>query len=140
MSGSRLKSKTAVVRRLEVPVGDLGRRRWPDEVKAGSSPSRSPGAVVAGVARRHGLTPQQLFAWRRRARQEELAAPVPDQAPFAPVVLAAVGEAVGRIEAAPATGGAGVIEIRLGSAIVRVGAEVTGEHLTRVLLAVKAAG
>jgi hypothetical protein len=33
-----------------------------------------------------------------------------------------------------------VIEIRLGSAIVRVGAEVTGEHLTRVLLAVKAAG
>lgn len=41
--------------------------------------------------------------------------------------------------AAPSTD-AGVIEIRLGSAIVRVGADVTGEHLTRVLLAVKAAG
>ena len=140
MSGSTLKSKTAVVRRLEVPLGDLGRRRWPDEVKAGIVAELfAPGAVVAGVARRHGLTPQQLFAWRRRARQEELASPVPDQAPFAPVVLAPVDEAVGRVEAAPSTG-AEVIEIRLGSAIVRVGAEVTGEHLTRVLLAVKAAG
>jgi transposase len=140
VSGSTLKSKTAVVRRLEVPVGDLGRRRWPDEVKAGIvAESFAPGAVVAGVARRHGLTRQQLFAWRRRARQRELASPVPDQAPFAPVVLAPVDEAVERTEAAPSTG-AGVIEIRLGSAIVRVGAEVTGEHLTRVLLAVKAAG
>ena len=138
MSGSTLKSKT--VRRLEVPLGDLGRRRWPDEVKAGIvAESFAPGAVVAGVARRHGLTPQQLFAWRRRARQEELASPVPDLAPFAPLVLAPVDEAVGRVEAAPSTG-AEVIEIRLGSAIVRVGAEVTGEHLTRVLLAVKAAG
>jgi transposase len=123
-----------------VPVGDLGRRRWPDEVKAGiAAHSFAPGAVIAVVARRHGLSPQQLFAWRRRARQGDLAVPVADHAPFAPVVLAAVGEAVGRVEAAPATG-AGVIEIRLGSAIVRVGAEVTGEHLTRVLLAVKAAG
>jgi len=140
VSGSTLKSKTAVVRRLEVPLGDLGRRRWPDEVKAGIvAESFAPGAVVAVVARRHGLTPQQLFAWRRRAGQEELTSPVADQAPFAPVVLASANEAVGRVEAAPATG-AGVIEIRLGSAIVRVGAEVTGEHLTRVLLAVKAAG
>jgi transposase-like protein len=109
VSGSRPKFKTAVVRRLEMPVGDLGRRRWPDEVKAGIvAESFAPGAVVAGVARRHGLTRQQLFAWRRRARQRELASPVPDQAPFAPVVLAPGDEAVERAEAAPSTA-AGVI-------------------------------
>ncbi|WP_245310234.1 transposase [Bradyrhizobium jicamae] len=27
------------------------------------------GAVVSDVARRHGLTPQQVFTWRRQARQ-----------------------------------------------------------------------
>jgi transposase len=27
----------------------------------------APGAVVSEVARRHGLTPQQLFGWRRAA-------------------------------------------------------------------------
>lgn len=27
------------------------------------------GASVCAVARRHGLTPQQLFTWRRQARQ-----------------------------------------------------------------------
>jgi transposase len=29
----------------------------------------APGAVVSEVARRHGLSPQQLFGWRRQARQ-----------------------------------------------------------------------
>ncbi|WP_091966414.1 transposase [Bradyrhizobium shewense] len=27
-----------------------------------------PGAVVSEIARRHGLTPQQVFTWRRQAR------------------------------------------------------------------------
>ena len=27
------------------------------------------GAVVSDVARRHGLTPQQVFTWRRQARE-----------------------------------------------------------------------
>jgi hypothetical protein len=28
-----------------------------------------PGAVVSAVARRHGVTPQQVFGWRREARR-----------------------------------------------------------------------
>ncbi|WP_246660818.1 transposase [Tardiphaga sp. vice154] len=28
------------------------------------------GDFVSGLARRHGLSPQQLFGWRRRVREE----------------------------------------------------------------------
>ena len=149
-----LKSKTAVVRRLEVLSGDLGRRRWPDEVKARIvAESLVPGAVVSAVARRHGLTPQQVFTWRRRARRGDLGHPLPlaDEPRFVPVVpaprpalvkLGHAGEApADEVQAeAPPTAETGTIEITVAGAVVRVGAHVTGEHLTRVLQAVKAVG
>lgn len=47
-----------------------------------------PGAVVSVVARRHGLTPQQLFTWRREARQAAAAPQV-----FVPAVIAPEPEA-----------------------------------------------
>ncbi|WP_425353226.1 transposase [Sinorhizobium alkalisoli] len=44
--------------------------------------------TVCSVARRHGLTPQQLFTWRRLARKPLGAAPVVEDVPmFAPAVL-----------------------------------------------------
>jgi transposase len=52
--------------------------------------SLAPGAVVSEVARRRGLTPQQLSSWRREARRE---AAKSDGAPFAPVVIEAREEA-----------------------------------------------
>ncbi|WP_376989366.1 transposase [Bosea sp. R86505] len=42
-----------------------------------------PGAVVSAVARRHGLTPQQLFTWRREARKAAEVLPA-----FVPAVIA----------------------------------------------------
>jgi transposase len=55
--------------RLEVVGGTTGRRRWPDAVKARIvQESFAPGAGVSVVARRHGITPQQLTGWRRAAR------------------------------------------------------------------------
>lgn len=142
MSGCEptLKSKGAVVRRLEVLNGDLGRRRWPDEVKARIvAETCAPGAVVSAVARRHGLTPQQVFTWRRRARRGELALPMPDEPRFVAVVAAPMDRQAERTEASPA-GDAGMIEITVDGVVVRVGAGVGGEQLTRVLRAVKAAG
>jgi transposase len=55
--------------RLEVVGGSTGRRRWPDAVKARIvQESFAPGASVSAVARRHGISPQQLTGWRRAAR------------------------------------------------------------------------
>ncbi len=57
------------IRRIEVITGAGGRRRWTGDDKAKIlGETLEPGAVVSVVARRHGLTPQQLFGWRREAR------------------------------------------------------------------------
>ena len=72
------------VRRFEVINGSLGRRRWSVDDRARIvEETLSPGAVVSAVARRHGLTPQQLFTWRREARKKAEAALV-----FVPAVVA----------------------------------------------------
>ena len=67
MSELTLKSSTErPARRLEVFTGAGRRRDWSAEDKARIvADSLEPGATVSGVARRHGLTPQQLFTWRR---------------------------------------------------------------------------
>jgi len=73
-------------RRLEV-ITETGRRRWfAKDAKARIvEETLAPGAVVSEIARRHGLTPQQVFTWRRRARQ--LPAPMADDPPFVPAVV-----------------------------------------------------
>ena len=57
------------VRRIELITGTARRRWWSDDDKARIVvESLRPGANVSEVARRHGLSPQQLFGWRREAR------------------------------------------------------------------------
>jgi transposase-like protein len=59
----------ARAQRLEIFTGAGRRRSWTAEQKASIvAESFEDGAPVSHVARRHGLTPQQLFAWRREAR------------------------------------------------------------------------
>jgi transposase len=56
------------VRRIELITGTGRRRRWSSDDKARIVvESLKPGANVSEVARRNGLSPQQLFAWRRVA-------------------------------------------------------------------------
>src|SRR3990172_2799010 len=56
------------VRRIELITGAGRRRRWSRDDKARIvEESLKPGATVSDVARRNGLSPQQLFAWRRAA-------------------------------------------------------------------------
>ena len=63
-------SHVVVEPRLTIVTG-LGRRReWRAAEKARIIiESLTPGANVSEVARRNGLSPQQLFGWRREARE-----------------------------------------------------------------------
>ena len=138
-------SEAREVRRLEVINGAPGRRRWSAETKARIvAESLPPGVVVSEVARRHGLLPQQLFAWRHQARQGRLALPA-EELSFVPVIAAADASSLPEesIDEAPASacaGSSGMIEVELGGAVVRVPPDVDGKLLAKVLRAVKAAG
>ncbi|MGJ0508198.1 MAG: IS66-like element accessory protein TnpA [Methylocystis sp.] len=87
-----LDPKGETVQRIEVITGGgERRRRWSDDEKAEAvEESLQPGVVVSQVARRRGLSPQQLFTWRREAREKAAAA---DGVPFAPVVVEPRGTA-----------------------------------------------
>ncbi len=70
--------------RFEVFTGSGRRREWSDEEKALIvEESYSPGQSVCAVARRHRLSPSQLFSWRRLARERQ-----DTDLPFVPAVVA----------------------------------------------------
>src|SRR4030095_8488156 len=65
---------TAPRGRVEIRSGVGRRRRWRDEDKGRIvAESYAPGAVVSEIARRHEISPQHLFAWRKAARNGQLA-------------------------------------------------------------------
>ncbi len=112
------------VRRLEVITGS-GRRRWSAADKARIvDETLAVGAVVSEVARRHGLTPQQVFTWRRQARSR--AAKSDNSLAFAPVVVDAPSPAIDAR-----------IEIALAGAVIRVPPGVDAGTLTCVLHALR---
>ena len=80
------KSDAKTVSRIEVLTGPERRRRWSAEDKERIvAESYSGTDSVSRIARRHGLSPQQLFTWRREVRQSALSPA------FAPVALAPTG-------------------------------------------------
>src|SRR3954452_20320261 len=69
MSISELMHRPERARRLEGFTGAGRRRTFPaDEKAAIVAESYAPGRTVCGVARRHGLTPAQLFTVRPTAQ------------------------------------------------------------------------
>ena len=99
------------------------RRRWSDEFKAQVvTEALEPGASVSAIARRIGIHPSQLFAWRRDARTERRHR---SRHWSCEGVVASVAGAV--------------IEITIGEVMVRVGVDVDEAHLQRVLRAVRSA-
>jgi transposase len=122
---------------VEVRVGVGRRRRWSDEAKGRIvAESFAAGAVVSEVARRHDISPQHLFAWRKAARAGLLSLPA-DAAPmFVPVVTELHHD--GRTAAASAQG-ATAITIEIGGVVVRAARGVDPAWLRDVLRAVKAA-
>jgi len=109
-------------------TGTGRRRRISEDDKARVvEETLAPGAVVSHVARRYGLTPQQVFTWRREARERAA-----EGVSFAPVVLATAPVPDSGTEAAP-------IEVVIGAATIRIPPGVDAAMLKLVLRAVKAA-
>jgi transposase len=139
------KSKPEPLRRLEVFTGAGRRRVWTAAQKAQIlAESYESGEKVSAVARRHGLTPQQLFGWRREARRRARRQARDDKrdmngAGFAPVIVESVLPNLDEAIAPDRGGGAAIIEIVIGAAMVRVSPGIDVATLTTVLRAVKAA-
>jgi transposase len=132
MSDTELLLKSEPPRRLEVFTGAGRCRSWTPEQKAQIvAECGEISASVSAVARRHGLTPQQLFGWRRDARRQAEEASV-DRPAFARVIVesGAPISAAGR-KSRP-------IEVVIGAATVRVPPGTDTDTLETVLRALKA--
>jgi transposase len=132
---------TEPVRRLEVFTGAGRRRTWRDQDKARIvAEIATSGDSVCAVARRHGLSPQQLFGWRRQLRESEAGRSEADGLQFVPAVVDAGSSPVpqrrmprGKVEAS-----AGTIEVEIDGVTVRVGRGADAKTLMAVLRALKA--
>jgi transposase len=115
------------LRRIEVITGQERRRRWSPAEKAQiTTESLEPGAKVAAVARRHGVSLGLLHSWRRGVRGSSPNEPVR----FVPVVTKAVEE----------KSAVSMIEIELADVRIRVSGPVNARNLGAILAAVRANG
>src|ERR1700716_3962573 len=117
---------TKPVHRLEVFTGAGRRRTWSDEDKARIVAEIAvSGESVSAVARRHGLSPQQLFGWSRQLEASRGALLQAEALRFVPAVLevASSSPSVRRQRKRPrcqVEPGAGMIEVEIDGVRVRV--------------------
>ena len=115
----------AVPNRLE-GAPQRGRRQWSETFKAELvAETLAPDANVPAIARKAGIAPSQLFGWRRQAIRKGT------------VTALDAGDGPRFVEVE--TAAASMVEIVLGDLVIRAGAEVSEDHLRRVIRAVRAA-
>ena len=135
---------TKPVHRLEVFTGAGRRRTWSDEDKARIvAEIVASGDSVSAVARRHGLSPQQLFGWRRELQASQTAPEHTEELQFVPAVLDAAPSSPPvrrqrRMLRRQAEPGAGMIEVEIDGVTVRVGHGADAKTVTAVLRVLKA--
>lgn len=88
------------------------------------------GARVNDVARRNGVAPQQVTAWRRDARKGRLVLPADDAAPFAALVV----EEPAASTPAPAPS---MIEIEAGGVVVRLSGDTSAARVAEIAAALR---
>ena len=135
---------TKPVHRLEVFTGAGRRRSFSDEDKARIvAEIATSGESVCAVARRHGLSPQQLFGWRRQLRESQVEPSEADGLQFVPAVVDVASSAptvrrqrkVPTCEAEP---GSGTIEVEIDGVTIRVARGADVKTVRAVLRALKA--
>ena len=114
---------TEPVRRLEVFTGAGRRRKWSDE--------------------RHGLSPQQLFGWRRQLREAAAWHPEAEELQFVPAVVDAGASApvLRRRRKAPrckSEPDVGMIEVEVEGVTIRVGRGADANTIAAIVQALKA--
>jgi len=120
------RTKPTPAQRLEIFTGAGRRRNWSAEDKARIvAESLASGASVSAIARAHGLTPAQLFRWRRDAGAAQTSAP--PALSFAPVVVSE--------SASPAA--VAMIEIELRGARLRVPSSTRPATIVALLKALR---
>jgi transposase len=137
-------ASTEPVRRIEVFTGAGRRRTWGAEDKAKIvAESLTSGASVCSVARRHGLSPQQLFGWRRNAR----AAAAKTEPLFVPAVMETSSATSAAAKSSPRrrrertasrAPSATAIELEIGGVTMRIGREAKTGTIEAVIRALKA--
>ena len=130
---SESKSSTKSFELIEAEVSPLEaspatpRRRWSAAAKERIvAAAMEPGANVSAIARSNGLSPQQVFGWRRKAAVNS----GPENAGAAPSF------AVVAIDAAQA---GGVVELIVAGVTIRIGPKVPVARMKEILRAVRSA-
>lgn len=135
---------TEPVRRLEVFTGAGRRRKWSHEDKARIvAETVASGESVCAVARRHGLSPQQLFGWRRQLREAQAELSETEMLQFVPAVVDGVPSAPSvqrqrKVLRGQAEHGTGMIEVEIDGAIVRIGRGADANTIATIVQALKA--
>jgi len=130
------------VTRFEVFSGTGRRRDWPPEVKASIvAESFSRQETICSVARRHGLSPSQLFTWRRQFRKQ-----MESQGAAVPAFVPAVVDIGSPDEPAPAVqrpkqrrrSKASAVELEIDGVAVKIGRGADTGVIAAVIEALRA--
>lgn len=115
----------AIPSRLEVSP-ERPRRRWSAQAKmALIEETLKPDANVSAIARQAGISPAQLFGWRRKAMQAGVVQSEPHE------------QRLGFVEVTSPS--SAMVEIVIADIVVRVGADVDPDHLAKIIRAVRRA-
>jgi transposase len=135
--------------RFEVFTGAGKRRDWPPEVKASIVAECYSGREgVSAVARRHGLDPSQVYAWRRdfRDRLEAEGVHLPSTGPQGAAFVPAVIEPGARPDPAPVhrarkrrRSKASAVELEIDGVAVKIGRGADAGVIAAVIEALKRA-
>jgi transposase len=125
--------------RQAVLIGVERRRRWSDEQKLRVlSEVGMGGASVADVARRHDITRQHIYQWRREMRRRCEASSAP--ATFLPVQLAGGGNSGSEDTPPDPAPDVPLVEISLRNGrSIRAAADLPAPQLTRLIRIVETA-
>ncbi|MEI6643722.1 MAG: transposase [Novosphingobium sp.] len=134
--------------RFEIFTGKGKRRDWPPEVKASIvAECYAGGERVGAVARRHGLDPSQVYAWRKDLSKQldDLGLAPPLAEPVSTMFVPAVVEPATRPEPSPARRArrrrrntAAAVELEIDGVAVKIAHGADASVIAAVIEALKA--